>query len=219
MSDLFRIPQPCDRLGASDAPSSFCAHCQRDIPNLSAMTRAQAEQLKASGQLHCASYWVDARGEIIFADSPEESAVELARGRGVLMDRLWTGAQVLTLPMLLAACEPASPAQAVSPIASVQPVKSAASPAPAAAAAPAPAAPSAAPKAEEVPSAEDAALTDEAIRARVKRRNPVTLRQSLNDIELIQMERQQRAIDALPPSKRPHARHVAGGIKFSDAHE
>lgn len=217
MSDLFRIPQPCDRLGASDAPSSFCAHCQRDIPNLSAMTRAQAEQLKASGQLHCASYWVDARGEIIFADSPEEGAVELERGRGVLMDRLWTGAQVLTLPMLLAACEPAAPAQAVSPIASVQPVKSAASPAPAAASAPAPVAPSAAPKAEEASSAEDAALTDEAIRARVKRRAPVTFDPSLDhdQLEKLQNARQKRAIEALPPSKRPHAKHV-GGMMIGD---
>lgn len=115
--ELFEIPAPCDEF-LSDDPgerASYCHACERESLNLSALTRSEATALVQS-ELHCVSYWVDARGEVIFA--PEPSPPHIAQSvQGALRHALWRNAAVLTLPMLLAACEPPSPqqAKAVSP--------------------------------------------------------------------------------------------------------
>lgn len=104
--ELFEIPSPCDEF-LSDDPgerASYCHACEREILNLSALTRGEATALVQS-DLHCVSYWVDARGEVIFAPEPSPPHV-VQSAQGALRHALWRNAAVLTLPMLLAACEP-----------------------------------------------------------------------------------------------------------------
>lgn len=119
--DVFQIPEPCDKL-ASDVPSSrssYCGSCEREIINLSALTRAEAMALIASDELHCASYWLDDEGEVIFADELMALAQEQPASLRAMSSALWRNAAVLTLPMLLAACEPEPPApvaDAVAPL-------------------------------------------------------------------------------------------------------
>lgn len=102
--DLLEIPEPCDKFTGRDPKerSGFCHSCEREIINLSALTRAEATKLVESDVLHCAGYWLDAAGEVIFAEDEQAQ-----RGAMRLMaNSVWRNAAVLTLPMLLAACEP-----------------------------------------------------------------------------------------------------------------
>ena len=102
--DLLEIPQPCDKFTGRDPKerSGFCHSCEREIINLSALTRAEATRLVESDTLHCAGYWLDAAGEVIFA--PDEQAQQGAMR--LMAHSMWRNAAVLSLPMLLAACEP-----------------------------------------------------------------------------------------------------------------
>lgn len=104
--EIFHIPAPCDKLKSRGPKvrSEYCSSCDREIINLSALTRAEATALMLNEPLHCGSYWVDEEGAPVFAD---ELLVEGEMARLSLMGRsLWRHAQVLSLPMLLAACEP-----------------------------------------------------------------------------------------------------------------
>lgn len=197
--DVFQIPEPCDKL-LDDVPwsrSSFCDSCEREIINLSALTRAEAMALIESDDLHCASYWSDASGEVIFADSFVELEQEHVGALRVLRDALWRNAAVLTLPMLLAACEPepSYQADAVAPLVQL-PLDVQVRPG-------AGRAPSQAPK----PAGDELRLgvvknkverVDRRYNRDITAVRRVTLKQSLRYLEFIQEER------------RPHMRRLAG---------
>lgn len=114
--DLFHISTPCDKLQANDPLERVrhCSSCDREILNLSALTRAEAIVLVSAERLHCAAYWVDEHGVPVFADEMllEDESTKLKQ----LGQSLWRHAQVLSLPMLLAACEPADPAASASAV-------------------------------------------------------------------------------------------------------
>lgn len=111
--DLLEIPQPCDKFTGRDPKerSGFCHSCEREIINLSALTRAEATRLVESETLHCAGYWLDAAGEVIFAEDEQAQPGAMR----LMAHSMWRNAAALSLPMLLAACEPelsSPPAQA-----------------------------------------------------------------------------------------------------------
>ena len=201
--DVFQIPEPCDKL-ASDVPSSrssYCGSCDREIINLSALTRAEAMVLIASDELHCASYWLDDEGEVIFADELMVLAQEQPESLRALSSALWRNAAVLTLPMLLAACEPepaAHVADAVAPLTAqaVAEVKPGAG-----------RAPSAPLKCDVADAACDPGIRLGVVKNKVQiieqRHNDhiyaikrVTLKQSLENVELIQENRQAEVLQS-----------------------
>ena len=70
--DVLRVASPCQASWesmAGDEASRFCEHCQKQVHNLSAMPRAEAEQLvcEAAGEL-CVRYARDEAGRVLTLD-------------------------------------------------------------------------------------------------------------------------------------------------------
>lgn len=103
LEDLIAIPTPCDKYAGVEPKvrSGFCHACEREIINLSALTRAEALKLLNDEDPHCVGYWRHVGGEVVFADDGGQPGAARLMASG-----LWRNAAVLTLPMLLAACEP-----------------------------------------------------------------------------------------------------------------
>lgn len=103
-----RIKSPCQEdWDAMDGDSRrrHCAACDREVVNLSAHSRAEAEAIVAgrpAGQRLCVRYGVDAAGAVQFRRAPLIPAAMLLRAR-----RLALGAGLATAA--LAGCTPAGP--------------------------------------------------------------------------------------------------------------
>lgn len=83
-----------------------CDRCERDVHNLSAMTRREADAVfarRAAGERVCVRYTVDADGQVEFRKEPLIPAHLLRRGRQVAM-----GASLMASAML--GCAPAGSA-------------------------------------------------------------------------------------------------------------
>lgn len=84
--DTLRVAEPCredwDAM-TGDARARHCERCQLRVLDLSAMTRAEAEQTLAQetpdGRL-CVRYTLDARGAVVTRTSEQERLVALLRG-------------------------------------------------------------------------------------------------------------------------------------------
>lgn len=207
--DVFQIPIPCNKLKVSDPRkrAMYCSSCDREIMNLSALTRAEAMALVTQSQLHCAGYWVDEQGMSVFAD---EMLLDDESGKLTLMGQsLWRHAQVLSLPMLLAACEPAEPSSAA--LAVEANAISIQEPAPRLEVVPGAASPVKAPPLAQPPDTTvlfaPNSYNDEAVRT-----SRTTLKQSLDDVELIQEMRNERLRHKDRKTKRRPDR-IAMGIE------
>jgi hypothetical protein len=81
----------------------FCARCAKHVHDLSAMSRASAEELVNTSQPLCVRVWHDRRGRVITRET-----APLRRLRNLLlrfrMPRLERIAAALALPLLLARC-------------------------------------------------------------------------------------------------------------------
>jgi hypothetical protein len=115
--EAFDVPKPCAVAWESmrgTAAVRECARCERQIHDLSALTRAEAEQLLSGGERICVRLVRTANGRIVTADAPLLPAP---------YRRPWTGVSVAALAAVLGLSEArGSAARSVTPpsVANVQ---------------------------------------------------------------------------------------------------
>jgi len=115
--EAFAVPQPCAVAWESmrgTAAVRECARCERQIHNLSALTRAEAEHLLSGGGRICVRFVRTANGSIVTAEAPLLSAP---------YRRPWTGVSIAALAAVLGLSEArASAAPSLTPpsVANVQ---------------------------------------------------------------------------------------------------
>lgn len=213
LEDLIAIPTPCDKYAGVEPKvrSGFCHACEREIINLSALTRADALKLLQDEDPHCVGYWRHVGGEVVFADDEDEGQPSAAR---VMASSLWRNAAVLTLPMLLAACEPEpAPQQRVVEPLSFEPRLKA----PGASAAPASAAMSEV-ECDEVPRLGVVKNKVDRVEHRydetIEPRKPVRLKDALRQYEVVQGVRQPNVV-----KRRPKGGALKAGIVIDTKRE
>lgn len=111
------IEEPCHQSWEQmrgDEQRRFCDHCDKHVHNLSAMTKAQAQELLEREADLCVIYKYDDQDELVFAPAPTRHQLQLQGVRKLL------AAAALAVPMMLAACDEPAPLQelptATSPI-------------------------------------------------------------------------------------------------------
>lgn len=116
-TEQINIEEPCHQSWeqmSGDEQRRFCSHCDKHVHNLSAMTKAQAQELLEREVDLCVIYKYDERDELVFSPAPTRHQLQLQGVRKLL------AAAALAVPMMLAACDEPAPLQelptATSPI-------------------------------------------------------------------------------------------------------
>jgi Carboxypeptidase regulatory-like domain len=84
MLDRFRIASPCSanwELMQGDDKVRFCGDCQKNVYNLSSMSRTDAEKLLSSGQSICGRFYRRVDGTVLTEDCPVGLRAKAARVR------------------------------------------------------------------------------------------------------------------------------------------